>query len=139
MFNTIIHVINIIFILYFYFLHKIVYLDYRRFNVSFTQGGTCVPCPPFSVSAVSLCCRIPDITLGVVGGGLVDAGDLGVWGSGLVVGALACLPEEVDPWSILPHTPVHHHQPPMLYRVYNNTRTLRRQRRGDMVHMFPLE
>ena len=95
MFNTIIHVINIIFILYFYFLHKIVYLDHRRFNVYFPQGGTVVPCPPFSVSAVPLCCRIPDITLGVGGGGMVDAGGLGVWGSGLVVGALECLPEEV--------------------------------------------
>ena len=63
--------------------------------MSFPKGEVSVPCPPFSVSAAPLCCCLPDITLGVGGGGLVYVGDLGVWGSGLVVGALACLPEEV--------------------------------------------
>ena len=71
------------------------------------KGGHVYHVPPLSVSAVPLCCRIPDITLGVGGGGMVDAGGLGVWGSGLVVGALACLPEEVDPWSILPLGTLH--------------------------------
>ena len=32
-----------------FFLNKIVYLVYRSFLVSFSHGGTGVPCPPFSV------------------------------------------------------------------------------------------
>ena len=63
--------------------------------MSFLKGGAGVPCPTFSVSATPLCCRIPAMQLGVGGGRRVYAGDLGIWGSGLVVGALACLPEEV--------------------------------------------
>ena len=35
-----------IFIFYYY---KIIYLVYRSLFVSFAQGGTGVPCPPFSI------------------------------------------------------------------------------------------
>ena len=53
--------------------------------MSFTQGGTGVPCPPFSVFLVPLICRLPALTVVVGGGGQVYAWDWGVGGGGLVV------------------------------------------------------
>ena len=53
--------------------------------MSFSQGGTGVPCPPFSVFSAPLLCLIPALTLAVGGGGRVYAGDWGVGGSGLGV------------------------------------------------------
>ena len=59
----------------FYILQKIFYLVDRRFNVSFPQGGTGVPCPPFSVSSAPLCCPLPALPLVVFGGGWLYEGD----------------------------------------------------------------
>ena len=61
--------------IYIYILHKIFYLVYRSFNVSFSQEGTGVPYPPFSVSATPLFCRLPAWPLVVGDVGRVYAGD----------------------------------------------------------------
>ena len=54
--------------------------------MSFSQGGTGIPCPPFSVFSAPLLYRLLDLTLVVVGGGGREyVGDWGVGGSGLVV------------------------------------------------------
>ena len=63
------------------FLHKIVYLVYRSFNVYFSQGGQVYPVPPYVFSA-PLFFRLPALSLVVVGGGQVYAGGWGVGGIG---------------------------------------------------------
>ena len=63
------------------------------FIVSFFQGGTGVTCTPLSVFLVPLLCRLTAFPVVVVGGGQVYACYWGVGGSGLVVRAVACLPE----------------------------------------------
>ena len=57
------------------FVIKKVYLVYICFNVSFSQGVAGVPCPPFSVSATPLFCRLPDLPFVVGGDGRVYTGD----------------------------------------------------------------
>ena len=47
------------------------YLNY----VSFSQGGTGVPCPPFSESAAPLCCRLHSPLLVFDGDGQVFLGE----------------------------------------------------------------
>ena len=62
-----------------------VYLVYRSCNVPFSQGGTGVPCTPFSIFLAPLFCRLPALPLLIGGGGQVYAGDWGFGGSVLVV------------------------------------------------------
>ena len=53
--------------------------------VSFDQGGTGVPCPPFFVFLVPLLCRLTALPIVVGGGGHVYAWDWDVDGGGLVM------------------------------------------------------
>ena len=80
-------ILVVVLIFFYFFIHKLVYLSYRGIIVSFSQGGVGVPCPPFSVSAAPLCCRLPSLPLVDGVGGQVYAGEWGVWGSGLVCGS----------------------------------------------------
>ena len=52
---------------------------------SFAQGGTVVPCPPFSVFSAPLLFSLPALTMVVGGGGQVYAWDWGVGGGGLIM------------------------------------------------------
>ena len=51
----------------------------------FDQGGTCVPCPPFSVLLATFLSRLPDLPVVVGGGGRVYAWVWGVGGGGLLL------------------------------------------------------
>ena len=68
---------------FFILFYKIFYLVYRSFIVSFAQGGTGVPCPPFSVLSTTLLCCLPALPVVVDGGGRVYAWYWGVGGSGI--------------------------------------------------------
>ena len=56
--------------------NKFVYLVYSGIIMSFSQGGTGVPCTPLSVSAAPLCCHLPALLLVVGGGGQVYSGEM---------------------------------------------------------------
>ena len=63
------------------FLHKLYYLVYRVINVSFSQGGACVPCPPsmnprrpcvvvtplwsWWMSVMGRCIQVNEVSMGV--------------------------------------------------------------------------
>ena len=76
-----------------YYLYIIVFLIYRGFWVSFAQGGTGVPCTPFSVFLDPFLSHMPALPVVVGGGGRVYAWVWGVLGDGLLLWSLACLPE----------------------------------------------
>ena len=90
-----------------FFKHKLVYLVYSRKNVSFSQGGTGVPCTPFSESAAPLCCCHTALLLVGGGDGKVYLRESCVYGSGLIGGVLAYIPLEVEPCAIFPLEPLH--------------------------------
>ena len=76
---------NMIAMLFLFFCSKIVYLVYRGVLVSFSQGGTGVSCPPFSVFSAPFLSRLPALPVVVGGGGQVYEWDWVVGGGELVL------------------------------------------------------
>ena len=72
-------------ILLFCFCNKIFYLFDRGVFVSFAQGGTVIPCPPFSVFSATFLTCLPALPVVVSGSGRVYAWDWGVGGVDLVL------------------------------------------------------